>query len=73
VTRIHDREFATMAKCEGKVMDWLHFYNSTRLHSTLNSMCQMQFEEQWHLARPQRAAQPAQLRDAEFKGKVYVR
>jgi putative transposase len=56
VARVHGRKFATMAECKNEVMDWLHFYNSTRLHSTLNNVSPMQFEEQWQAARPQRAA-----------------
>jgi putative transposase len=56
VARVHGRKFATMAECKDEVMDWLHFYNSTRLHSTLDNVSPMQFEEQWHAARAQRAA-----------------
>jgi putative transposase len=56
VARVHGRKFATRAQFKDEVMDWLHFYNSTRLHSTLNYVSPMQFEEQWHAARPQRAA-----------------
>jgi putative transposase len=56
VARVHGRKFATRAQCKDEVMDWLHFYNSTRLHSTLNYVSPMQFEEKWHAARPQRAA-----------------
>jgi putative transposase len=56
VARVHGRKFVTIAESKDVVMDWLHFYNSTRLHSTLNNISPMQFEEQWHAARPQRAA-----------------
>jgi transposase InsO family protein len=56
VARVHGRKFATMAECKDEVMDWLQFYNSTWLHSTLNNVRPRQFEEQWHAARPQQVA-----------------
>jgi putative transposase len=56
VARVHGRKFSTMAECKVEVMDWLHFYNSTRLHSTLGKVSPMKFEEQWHAAKQQRAA-----------------
>lgn len=31
-----------------EAMDWLHFYNEKRLHSTLDYVSSMQFEAAWH-------------------------
>jgi putative transposase len=56
VARVYGRKFATMAECKEEVMHWLHFYDSTRLHSTLGKMSPIRFEEQWHAAKQQRAA-----------------
>lgn len=30
-----------------EIIDWLTFYNHNRLHSTLNYMSPMQFEQRW--------------------------
>ena len=30
-----------------EVIDWLTFYNHSRLHSALNYMCPMQLEQRW--------------------------
>jgi transposase InsO family protein len=56
VARVHGRKFATMAECKDEVMDWLHFYNSTRLHSRLGEVSPKKFEEQWHAPEQKRAA-----------------
>ena len=52
----HGRKFATKDECKQEVMDWLHFYNHRRLHSTLDYMSPMQFEAKWPTALPQKAA-----------------
>jgi putative transposase len=36
-----------------EVMDWLTFYNSTRLHQTLDYVSPMTFEERWRAAQKQ--------------------
>jgi putative transposase len=36
-----------------EVVDWLVFYNSTRLHQTLDYVSPMVFEEQWRAAQNQ--------------------
>jgi transposase InsO family protein len=54
--RVHGRKFATKDECKQEVMDWLHFYNHRRLHSTLDYMSPMQFEAKWPTALPQKAA-----------------
>ena len=47
VGRLHDRRFATRREAMDEVIDWLTFYNHSRLHSTLNYMSPMQFEQRW--------------------------
>ena len=39
-----------------EVIDWLTFYNHSRLHSTLGYVSPMQFEERWHAAQQLKAA-----------------
>jgi putative transposase len=47
VGRLHGRRFATRREAMDEVIDWLMFYNHSRLHSTLNYMSPMQFEQRW--------------------------
>jgi putative transposase len=50
------RRFATKQLAKAEVMDWLAFYNATRLHSTLNYVSPMQFERNWLAAQKKQAA-----------------
>ena len=36
VARLHGKTFATRRQAMDEVIDWLTFYNSTRLHQTLD-------------------------------------
>lgn len=54
--RVYGKKFSTRQQGIDEVMNWIHFYNAKRLHSTLNYVSPMQFEEKWHAARPQCAA-----------------
>jgi putative transposase len=54
--RVHGVKFATHQQAINEVMDWLHFYNQKRLHSTLNYVSPMQFEAAWHAVQEKRAA-----------------
>lgn len=47
VGRLHGRQFATRREAMDEVIDWLTFYNQSRLHSTLNYLSPMQFEARW--------------------------
>jgi len=47
VGRLHGRRFATRREAMDEVIDWLTFYNHSRLHSTLNYLSPMQFEARW--------------------------
>jgi putative transposase len=53
VARLHGKRFATRRDAMDEVVDWLVFYNSTRLHQTLNYVSPMVFEEQWRAAQNQ--------------------
>lgn len=47
VGRLYGRRFATRREAMDEVIDWLRFYNHSRLHSTLNYMSPLQFEQRW--------------------------
>jgi len=47
VARLHGKRFATRRAAMDEVMDWLGFYNSTRLHQTLGYVSPMAFEQRW--------------------------
>jgi putative transposase len=45
VERLHGQHFETRRQGKDEALDWLHRYNQTRLHSTLNYVSPMQFEQ----------------------------
>ena len=45
VERLHGKRFATLRQAKDETLDWLRWYNQTRLHSTLNYVSPMQFEQ----------------------------
>ena len=47
VGQLYGRRFATRRVAMDEVIDWLMFYNHSRLHSTLNYLSPMQFEARW--------------------------
>lgn len=53
VARLHGRRFATRRAAMDEVIDWLGFYNSTRLHQTLGYVSPMVFEQRWSAAQQQ--------------------
>jgi transposase InsO family protein len=54
--RLHGRHFATRQAAQSEVMDWLAFYNATRLHSTLGYVSPMQHERNWLAAQDKKSA-----------------
>ena len=49
--RLHGRRFETRQAAQWEVMDWLAFYNATRLHSTLGYVSPLQHERNWLAAQ----------------------
>lgn len=54
--RTHGVRFATRQAAQSEVMDWLAFYNSTRLHSTLGYVSPMRYEKNWLAAQERKSA-----------------
>ena len=54
--RVQGVKFTTHQQAINEVMDWLHFYNQTRLRSMLNYVSPMQFEAAWHASQGKLAA-----------------
>lgn len=48
VGRLYGRRFATRREAMDEVISWLTFYNYQRLHSTLDYVSPMTFEQQWN-------------------------
>jgi len=53
VARLHGRRFVTRRAAMDEVIDWLGFYNSTRLHQTLGYVSPMVFEQRWFAVQQQ--------------------
>jgi len=47
VERLHGQRFATIREAKDETISWLLWYNRTRMHSTLNYVSPMQFEQDW--------------------------
>jgi transposase InsO family protein len=56
VGRLYGQKFATRREAMDEVIDWLTFYNHSRLHSTLGYVSPMKFEERWTAAQQLKAA-----------------
>ena len=53
VGRLYGRRFASRREAMDEVIDWLNFYNHTRLHSTLGYVSPMTFEQRWNADQQQ--------------------
>ena len=47
VERLHGQHFDTIRKAKDETIAWLLWYNRTRLHSTLNYVSPVRFEQNW--------------------------
>jgi transposase InsO family protein len=47
VERLHGMQLQTIRQAKDETLDWLLWYNRTRMHSTLKYTSPMQFEQQW--------------------------
>ena len=56
VERLHGQRFATIRQAKDATISWLLWYNQTRLHSTLNYVSPIRFEQDWEEARMKVAA-----------------
>ena len=56
VERLYGQRFQTIREAKDEVIAWLLWYNRTRIHSTLNYVSPMQFEQDWMDARLKIAA-----------------
>lgn len=56
VGRLYGQTFETRRQAMDEIVDWLTFYNHTRLHSTLGYVSPMQFEKSWYAAQLKKAA-----------------
>jgi len=50
VERLHGQHFETIRQAKDETIAWLLWYNQTRLHSTLNYVSPIKFEQDWNLA-----------------------
>jgi putative transposase len=50
VERLHGQHFETMRKAKDETIAWLLWYNRTRLHSTLNYVSPIKYEQDWNEA-----------------------
>jgi transposase InsO family protein len=47
VERLHGQRFETIRQAKDETIAWLLWYNQSRMHSTLNYVSPMQFEQDW--------------------------
>jgi transposase InsO family protein len=56
VERLHGKQFQTIRQAKDETIAWLLWYNRTRMHSTLDYVSPMQFEQDWTEATAKSAA-----------------
>jgi len=67
VGRLYGRKFASRREAMDEVIDWMMFYNQSRLHSTLGYLSPMQFEKNW-LAKQLKHAHNETAKRCEIQG-----
>lgn len=55
VERLHGQRFVTRRHAMDEMIAWLLWYNRSRLHSTLNYLSPMQFEQHWQTQQARQA------------------
>ena len=53
--RLYGQRFDTRRQAKDEIIDWLLWYNQTRLHSTLAYVSPMRFEQNWLVAQLKQA------------------
>jgi transposase InsO family protein len=53
---VHGHKFATRREARDAMLNWMAFYNHSRLHSSLGYLSPMQFEQRWYEAQRKKAA-----------------
>ena len=56
VERLHGHRFITRRHAKDETLAWLLWYNQSRLHSTLNYVSLMQFEQHWSTDQAKQAS-----------------
>ena len=56
VERLHGQRFRTIREAKDETISWLLWYNRTRMHSTLNYVSPIEFEQDWADALAKSAA-----------------
>ena len=56
VERLYGQRFRTRRHAKDETLAWLLWYNQSRLHSTLNYVSPMQFEQHWQMAQAEQAS-----------------
>ena len=51
---LHGEHFATIREAKDAVLEWLRWYNRSRMHSTLHYASPVEYEQSW-LAKPMEA------------------
>ena len=53
---LHGQRFATIREARDAVLEWLRWYNRTRMHSTLQYSSPAEYEQRWIEQQPEAAA-----------------
>jgi transposase InsO family protein len=53
---LHGQRFATIREAKDAVLDWLRWYNRSRMHSTLDYSSSAEYEQRWTEQQQQAAA-----------------
>ncbi len=53
---LHGKRFATIREAKDAVLEWLRWYNRTRMHSTLDYFSPIEYEQRWNKEQRRAAA-----------------